>query len=130
MLRTQGPHRAIPFALALLVGLGACVPATTLPDDCEAAAVTRDATLVDERMEPVTLEVCRGQDVTFRLDVQRDATFHIHGYDEEAPARDVSAGETVIMEFNAVRSGQFEIAIHTVDGPAEATVGSLIVHEG
>jgi hypothetical protein len=92
--------------------------------------VTRDATLVDERMEPATLEVCRDQDVTLRLDVRRDAIFHLHGYDAEAPAREVTAGETVTIVFKAARSGQFPIAIHTVDGPAEATVGSLIVHEG
>ncbi len=130
MPRPPGLHRAIPFALALLLGIAACVPATAVPDDCGATAVTREATLVDERMEPVTLEVCRGQDVTLRLDVRRDATFHMHGYDAEAPAREVVAGETATIAFNAARSGQFPIAIHTTDGPAEATVGTLIVHEG
>jgi hypothetical protein len=130
MPRRRGPLRAIPFTLALLLGVAACVPAASLPDDCGATAVTREAVLVDERMEPATLEVCRDQIVTLRLDVQRDAIFHIHGYDAEAPAQEVSAGETVTIPFQAVRAGQFPIAIHTTDGPAEADVGTLIVHEG
>lgn len=133
MLRSSARLRAIPSilcALAITALAAACVPAPDLPADCDAAAVTLEATLVDERLEPATLEVCRGQEVTIELTVERDATFHLHGYDEEVPAREVTAGETVTLTFDAARSGQFPIAIHTVDGPAEATVGTFIVHEG
>jgi hypothetical protein len=44
-------------------------------------------------------------------------------------ATEVQAGETLDLELTAVRSGQFPIALHTEDGPAEVTVGILIVHE-
>lgn len=132
MLRPSARLRAIPsIACAIaFAALAACVPAADLPADCDAAAVTRAATLVEERLEPATLEVCRDQEVTIELTVERDATFHLHGYDAEVPARQVTAGEMVTLTFDAARSGQFPIAIHTVDGPAEATVGTFIVHEG
>jgi hypothetical protein len=74
--------------------------------------------------------VCRGQEVTIRVTVERDAVFHLHGYDEELPAREVRAGEDVTLTFAATRAGQFPIEIHTTDGPAEAQVGTLVVHEG
>ena len=116
--------------LAIALVLAACVPSTNLPENCGADSVTLRATLVEERLEPATLEVCRDQQVTLELSVERDAVFHLHGYDAEVPARQVSAGEDVTLEFQASRAGQFPIAIHTEDGPAEATVGTLIVHEG
>ena len=127
MLRRHGPHRA---PLLALLCLAACVPAGNVPDDCGEAAVVREATLVERRLEPATLEACRDQEVTIELVVQQDAIFHIHGYDAEAPAQSVEAGKTVTIAFEAVRAGQFKIAIHTSDGPAEATVGTLVVHEG
>jgi hypothetical protein len=120
-----------PTALLILaLVLAGCVPATTLPENCDADSVTLQATLVEERLEPATLEVCRDQQVTIELTVERDAVFHLHGYDEEVPARQVTAGEDVTLEFTASRAGQFPIAIHTEDGPAEATVGTFTVHEG
>jgi hypothetical protein len=119
---------AIQIAIALV--LAGCVPSANLPENCDADAVTIQATLVEERLEPSSLEVCRGQQVTIELTVERDAVFHLHGYDEEVPARQVTAGEDLTLEFEASRAGQFPIAIHTTDGPAEATVGTFIVHEG
>ncbi|HEX6128782.1 MAG TPA: hypothetical protein VF071_07165 [Candidatus Limnocylindria bacterium] len=116
--------------LILSLLLAGCVPATNLPENCDAESVTLQATLVEERLEPATLEVCRDQQVTIELTVERDAVFHLHGYDEEVPASQVTAGEDVTLEFTASRAGQFPIAIHTHDGPAEATVGTFIVHEG
>ena len=110
--------------------LAGCVPGTDLPDTCSDPSVTIEATLVEERLEPSTLEVCRGQEVTIELTVERDAVFHVHGYDAELPAREVRAGEDVTLTFAAGRAGQFPIEIHTTDGPAEAQVGTLVVHEG
>lgn len=109
--------------------LAACVPATQLPADCEAPAVSRQASLVEERLEPAQIEVCRGQRVTLGIDVRRDAVLHLHGYDEQVPARQVTTGEQITLEFDAEQSGQFPIAIHTTDGPDEATAGTLVVHE-
>jgi hypothetical protein len=125
------PVRLIPAAVALVLAgaLAACVPATNLPEDCDAGDVTRSATLVEERLEPATIDVCRGQAVTIQLTVERDAVFHVHGYDEELPAREVRSGEELALEFDAARAGEFPIEIHTTDGPAEAQVGTLVVHE-
>ena len=110
--------------------LAGCIPGTDLPETCDDASVTIQATLVEERLEPSTLEACRGQEVTIELTVERDAVFHLHGYDEELPAREVRSGENLSLTFAASRAGQFPVEIHTTDGPAEAQVGTLVVHEG
>lgn len=124
---------ARPFLIALVTGgllLAGCVPGSDLPATCDDPSVTLAATLVEERLEPATVEVCRGQQVTIQLTVERSAVFHLHGYDAELPAQEVRAGEDVTLTFEAVRAGQFPIEIHTSDGPAEAQVGTLVVHEG
>jgi Cupredoxin-like domain len=136
MLSWRSP-RGVPFALPaglLAVALGsallaACVPATGLPETCDDAAVTLQATLADDELDPATLEVCRGQQVTIDVAVEQDAVLHFHGYDEEIPAREVHDGETVKLTFEAAHAGQFPIEIHTTD-EAETTVGTFIVHEG
>jgi hypothetical protein len=109
--------------------VGACVPQVDLPATCDDPSVTLHATLADEHLTPATLEVCRDQRVTLVVDVQRDGVFHLHGYDDQAAATEVRAGQTLSLELTAVRSGQFPIALHTTDGRAEATIGTLIVHE-
>jgi hypothetical protein len=130
MPRPRGSRLPSLFlALVTALALGACVPASDLPEACDTETVTLQATLVEERLDPATLEVCRGQAVTIELNVERDAVFHVHGYDEELPAREVNAGEDVTLTFQASRAGQFPIEIHTTDGPAEAQAGTLIVHE-
>lgn len=125
------PTRAAATALAAitLVAAAGCVPGTTLPEDCDAAAVSLTATLAGESLDPSTLEVCRDQEVTIEFEIERDAVLHLHGYDDQVSAQEVTAGQTVTFTFDAVRAGQFPIEIHTHDGPAEATVGTLIVHE-
>lgn len=126
----MGPRlrTTVPTAAAALL-LAACVPAINLPETCADPAVTLQATLVEERLEPATMEVCRGQQVTIQLSVKRDAVVHFHGYDEELPAREVREGDEVTLEFEASRAGQFPIEIHASD-VAEARAGMLIVHEG
>jgi hypothetical protein len=124
------PRRlALPVVLAAAVAvLVACVPAETVPSDCEAPAVTRQATL-GEALDPAVIEVCKGQEVTISYTIERDVFLHMHGYDDEVAAREVHAGEVADFQLTAVRSGQFPIVIHTPDGPAETTVGTFIVHE-
>lgn len=109
--------------------VAACVPQVVLPATCQEPSVVLHATLADEQLTPGALEVCRDQRVTLTLDVERDGIVHLHGYDDQVAATEVQAGQTLDLEFTAVRSGQFPIALHTADGPAEVTVGTLIVHE-
>ena len=109
--------------------LGACVPQVALPASCHEPSVMLHATLADEQLTPGTLEVCRGQQVTLMVNAERDGVFHVHGYDDQVSAAEIRAGRTLTLEFTAVRSGQFPIGLHTIDGPAEATVGTLTVHE-
>jgi hypothetical protein len=121
-------HRCAALLLVAAI-VGACVPQVVLPATCNDPSVMLRAALADTRLEPGTLEVCRDQHVTLMVDVKRDGILHLHGYDDQAPAAEVRAGRTLTLEFTAVRSGQFPIALHTTDGPAEVTVGTLIVHE-
>jgi hypothetical protein len=123
--------RAAPVAAAVLLTalLTACVGDAGLPPTCHDPEVSFAATLRDEHLDPASFDACRGQAVTISFTVERDGVLHLHGYDDQVPATEVRAGDETIFEFDAVRSGQFPIALHTTDGPAEVTVGDLTVHE-
>jgi hypothetical protein len=125
-MRLQRCAAALIVVVALLAG---CVTVSDRPESCNDPAVTLRATLADEHLDPGMLDVCRDQDVTLVVTIERDGIFHVHGYDDQLQATEVSAGEELKLTFVAVRSGQFPIALHTTDGPAEVTVGVLTVHE-
>lgn len=116
-------------ALLLLGALAAaCVEGVVLPGDCDASAVERQAILTGELLDPSSIDVCRGQHVTLEVTSRRAGVVHLHGYDEEAPATEVGAGETITLAFTASRPGQFPIELHPAQGE-EIEVGLLTVHE-
>jgi hypothetical protein len=121
----------LPVAALIVTAafMAACVPADVLPATCADPAVTLHATLAGEHLDPGTLEVCSDQRVTLVVAIERDGFLHLHGYDDQLGAKEVHAGDTLELVFTSVRSGQFPFALHTSDGPAELTVGVLIVHE-
>lgn len=122
----------LPGALAVTVvfaAAAACVPATSLPDDCNDASVTREVTLSGETLDPSTIEVCRGQQVTIELSAETDAEVHFHGYDDQVPEQELTAGETSTLSFDANQSGNFPIEIHPADGSEEVEAGTLVVNE-
>ena len=119
----------VAAAMLLLVLLSACVGDAGLPTTCHDPSVEFTATLSGERLEPAEFNACRGQAVTMTFAIEQDGVLHLHGYDDQVPATEVRAGVDTIFELDAVRSGVFPIALHTTDGPAEVTVGTLIVHE-
>lgn len=126
------PIRCSPATLAalllLLAAVTACVPEAQLPTDCDASEVQRESTLATNQLDPSSIEVCRGQQVTLEVNAEQDGVVHLHGYDDQAPASEVRTGDTLRLEFNAIRSGQFVIELHTLDGSA-MEVGILTVHE-
>ena len=126
-LRGRGALLAAPVLLAALVT--ACVGDAGLPPTCHDASVSFEATLSGEHLEPSAFNACRGQEVTMTFTIERDGVLHLHGYDDQVPATEVRACKETVFQFDAVRSGQFPIALHTNDGPAELTVGALTVHE-
>jgi hypothetical protein len=125
----RGPATLIAGAALLAALLTACVGDVGLPATCHEASVSFAATLSDEHLEPATFEACRGQNITITFKIERDGILHLHGYDDQVPATEVRAGHDTVFQFDAVRSGQFPIALHTTDGPAEVIVGGLTVHE-
>jgi hypothetical protein len=120
---------ALAMTLLTAVLVAACVPNAGLPETCHDPAVSFEATLVRERLEPATFDACREQQVSITITIERDGILHLHGYDDQEPAIEVRAGDEVTFDIQAVRSGAFPIALHTTDGPAEVTVGTLTVHE-
>lgn len=118
---------------ALIVGLAvtlllspACTPNSAT---CPASSVTLMATVTDDGMTPSALAVCRSQAVTLILTSETDAVFHIHGYDEQVPARSLEPGETTTLEFTADTAGQFIIELHAHSGSGNVEVGVLTVNE-
>ena len=126
-MRRCGVSLAAATLLAVL--LSACVGDAGLPSTCHDPSVDFSATLSDEHLQPASFDACRGQAVTMTFTIERDGVLHLHGYDDQVSATEVRAGQETVFEFEAVRSGVFPIALHTLDGPAEVTVGSLIVHD-
>jgi uncharacterized cupredoxin-like copper-binding protein len=115
--------------LLVAVFASACVAQAVLPDDCNAAAVQRRATLSGDHLDPQTIDVCKGQQVTLAVTTQRAGEIHLHGYDAEAPEVKVEPGDTATFRFKATRPGQFIIELHTPSEGPELQVGLLTVHE-
>ena len=120
--------RAAALLVVAATALAGCVSGVQRPDDCDAPAVERTATLTDDhRLDPDAITVCRDQQVTLEVDVQTDGVLHLHGYDDQTSAQEISAGTPLTMTFDAVHAGQFVIELHTADGPAGLGVGILTV---
>ncbi len=108
---------------ALMVG---CIGG---PPACEAGPVEIVMTLTVETLTPSSPQVCRGSDVTLSIHPEVDGVFHIHGYDAEVPAAEVSSGEVLDLTFTAERSGQFPIELHTDENTQGVNIGLLTVNE-
>lgn len=118
------------LATGLTLALVACVAGVERPADCAAASVQRDATLTAAlRLDPQEITVCRDQAVTLTIAVEADGVLHLHGYDDQASAIQVDAGETATLAFDAVRAGQFIVEFHPATGDAEVEAGILTVDE-
>jgi hypothetical protein len=123
--------RATGAAVALLVMavLIGCVPQVVLPDDCGVSTVQRTAVLSGDHLNPQSIDVCKGQQVTLEITTERAGELHLHGYDVEAPEVEVQPGDTATFKFKATRAGQFIIELHTPNNGPEVQVGLLTVHE-
>jgi hypothetical protein len=117
---------ALTLAGALVLA-AACVPQSDLPSDCDAGRVERTATLTDGGLDPDGFDVCKGQEVTITIDVQRAGELHLHGYDDQVPEQEVEVGDEATLEFTASTAGQFPLELHT--GADEIEIAILTVHE-
>jgi hypothetical protein len=109
-------------AIVLAACAGGGVDCGSMPSDIE-------LTLTAEALSPSSIAVCRGDDVTLTVDAEVTGVLHIHGYDAEAPATNVTEGEALDLRFSAGRSGQFPIELHTDENTQGVNVGLLTVHE-
>jgi hypothetical protein len=124
------PERPWLVVLAALVPFGVLLAACVGPNpSCAALPTEIELRLSADSLTPGSPQACRGADVTLVIHSQVDGVFHIHGYDDLAPATTVTAGATTDLAFTASRSGQFPIELHPHDDPAGVSVGLLTVHE-
>ena len=121
--------RLMSIAVLLLAGLLGCVQQAVLPDDCGASTVQRSATLSGDHLTPLSIDVCKEQQVTLEITTERAGEIHLHGYDVEAPEVEVQPRDTATFKFKATRAGQFIIELHTPNNGLEIKVGLLTVHE-
>ena len=124
-------RRALGMALlGLAVGIAACVE-TNRPDPsaCAAPSTTVELSLTDAALSPQDPAVCRGQQVELSVQSDVDGVLHIHAYDDQVPSIEVSAGERTEVTFDASRSGEFPIELHTDESAEGTSVGVLPVHE-
>jgi plastocyanin len=125
-MRAAASVAALLVLAAVAVG---CVEQRALPDDCGASAVQRQASLSGDRLDPASLDVCKGQKVTIEISTERAGVLHLHGYDQEAPEVAVEPGDSATFTFTATRAGQFVIELHAPNEGPEVEVGLLTVHE-
>jgi hypothetical protein len=126
-----GEHRmrpAVLLATLAIVILAGCV-ADRSSVVCSADTVTLELTLTADSLTPDDPAACRDQDVTLRVAPEADGFLHIHGYDDQVPATEVTAGEETVIEFTASRSGQYPIEFHPADDPEGVSVGILTIDE-
>ncbi len=122
------PRAAATVALAaLILAAAACVPQSDLPSDCESGQVERSATLTDAGLDPDTIAVCTGQEVTLTITVERAGELHLHGYDDQVPEQEVAVGDVAELSFTASHAGQFPLELHA--GGDEVEIAILTVHE-
>ncbi len=110
----------------ILVVATACVNQASLPEDCQAASVERAATLAGDRLDPETINVCKGQELTLTITSERAGEIHVHGYEEE---KEVEPGHTAIFTFSTALPGQFPIELHPPANAPEVEIGILTVNE-
>lgn len=99
------------------------------PPGCEAQPREIELAVPAEPNAPPIPLVCRDSEVTLVVTPRADGVVHVHGYDAEAPATPVVAGEVLELSFTASRSGQFPIEFHTDENTEGVTVGILTVNE-
>ncbi|MGH2418307.1 MAG: hypothetical protein ACRDFY_08245 [Candidatus Limnocylindria bacterium] len=114
------------LASACAVVLAACIGGGA---DCGSLPTDIELTLTAQALTPSSIAVCRGDDVTLTVDVEVSGVLHIHGYDAEVPATNVTEGEVLELGFSADRSGQFPIELHTDENTQGVNVGLLTVDE-
>ncbi len=128
-MRARQSRSPLAVLAILALATSACVAGTGLPSDCATPSVERNATLSGNRLNPQRIDVCKGQKVTVKIDVQQSGELHFHGYDDQVPETEVSAGQPVSFSFDMTHLGQFPIELHLSVTGEEVEVGILTVHE-
>ena len=128
--RWRSTIRTTLLLSAIALVLAACV-ADTRPDGaaCSAPTIELELTVRADDMVPSNPSVCRDQEVTLVISAQVDGVIHVHGYDAELPATELSNGDELSLIFDASRSGQYPIELHRQESPQGINVGILTVHE-
>lgn len=123
-------RRTFALLTTAVLLLAACVEDTGPgAEACAAPTAEIELDVSADALDPGDPSVCRDQEVTLIITPTVDGVFHIHGYDEEVPATQVTSGEVIELEFSAARSGQFPIELHAADEPEGVEIGVFTVHE-
>ena len=126
MVRMPGSRWLVSLCLLAVLGPAGCIGGRP---DCAELPGRIELTLTADTLEPSDPAACRGQEVTLVITPEADGILHIHGYDTEVPATELTAGEPVEVAFIATRSGQFPIEFHPAEDSRGVSVGLFTVHE-
>jgi len=86
--------------------------------------VTVNVSVTGTKMDPPTINVHQGDQVTMNVTVDKKEEIHLHGYDIKFEAE--KAGDTVTHKFTADKTGNFDIEIEKTG----TGIGSLMVQPG
>ena len=122
----SGARPTVALLVTVIVAIAAgCVEDST----CASLARRIEVTVSADGLAPADPATCRGEEVSLVVTAEVDGVLHIHGYDAEVPATEVTAGEVTELEFTASRSGQFPIELHTDQNATGVGIGIFTVHE-
>ncbi len=127
------------IAAALLILAVACGPSAPAgPEPAASQNPTTDKTasmtepipesvvavsFANDQLNPETIRVKQGDQVTLNLNTDRPGTFHIHGYDLEQA---VEAGQVTQFQFEANATGRFRINFHGMAATPEEDMAATM----
>lgn len=120
-------HR--PFiGLAVVVWvLSACSSAPS--GLCDTTRLSLEVTVTSGAMEPSTMNMCQGQDVTLTLHSDVPGIFHVHGFEEWLAPIAVEAGQSQTLQFTPEVPGQYLVHLHDQISGGETEIGVFAVYE-
>jgi hypothetical protein len=120
-------QRALIGLAAVMSVLSACNSAPS--GLCDTTSLSLEVRVTAGAMEPSTMNMCQGQDVTLTLHSEVPGIFHVHGFEEWLPPVAVEAGQSLTLEFTPEVPGQYLVHLHDQQSGGETEIGLFAVYE-
>lgn len=101
----------ILFSVFILMVIAGCTSETTPSPETQEAEITMDLSVVSRTLNPESVEVKQGDEVTLRVTTDEPGDFHITGYEIE---QEMNVDNVTEITFTADTAGRFNLELHPV----------------